>query len=163
MSNFFAPHQLTIVVDEHAHTAAFKTLNIEWLEKYFHIEPIDEQVLSHPEKIIKGGGHIFFACYGGQAVGTCALIRNAGQRFELSKMAVSQAFQQRGIGRVLLKAAIQKFASYPAHTLYLETNRILVPAITLYESLGFVHAPRPGGPSPYERANVFMNYLPEIP
>lgn len=160
MSNSFDRTQLTVVVDDSQHSAAFKTLNIEWLEKYFRIEPIDHQVLSHPEKIIAGGGHIFFACYAGQAVATCALIRGAEQRFELSKMAVSPAFQQQGIGRILLQAALETFKSYAGHTLYLETNSILVPAITLYESLGFVHAQRPGGPSPYERANVFMNYLP---
>ena len=162
MSNSFELHQLSVVVDEPAHRAAFKALNFEWLEKYFSIEPIDHQVLSRPEKITEGGGHIFFACYGAQVVGTCALIRGTEQRFELSKMAVSQAFQQQGIGRVLLTAAIQKFASYPAHTMYLETNSILVPAITLYQSLGFVHAKRPGGPSPYARANVFMNYDPVL-
>lgn len=160
MLNSLDRQQISVVTDESRYHAAFKTLNIEWLEKYFNIEPIDHQVLSHPEKIIAAGGHIFFACHGAQAVGTCALIRGKEQRFELSKMAVSEAFQQQGIGRRLLTAALQKFATYPGHSLYLETNSILVPAITLYESLGFVHAERPGGPSPYLRANVFMNYVP---
>ena len=159
MLNSLDRQQISVVTDDSRYNEAFKTLNIEWLEKYFNIEPIDHQVLSHPEKIIEAGGHIFFACQGTEAVGTCALIRK-DQRFELSKMAVSQAFQQQGIGRRLLMVAIQKFETYPLHTMYLETNSILVPAITLYESLGFVHAQRPGGPSPYERANVFMNYLP---
>jgi hypothetical protein len=37
-----------------------KTLNIEWLSKYFKIEPKDELVLSNPqEEIIDKGGMIF--------------------------------------------------------------------------------------------------------
>ena len=38
----------------------FKSLNIEWLENYFEVEPIDERVLSYPKReIIAPGGHIF--------------------------------------------------------------------------------------------------------
>lgn len=30
----------------------FKNLNVEWLEKYFEVEPYDKEVLSNPEKYI---------------------------------------------------------------------------------------------------------------
>ncbi len=30
----------------------FKSLNIEWLENYFEVEPIDERVLTCPKKEI---------------------------------------------------------------------------------------------------------------
>ena len=42
---------------------AFKALNIEWLETYFVVEPIDELVLSNPQtEIIDKGGFVFMAC-----------------------------------------------------------------------------------------------------
>jgi hypothetical protein len=41
--------------------------------------------------------------------------------------------------------------------LYLETNRVLAPAIRLYQSIGFQHIP-PSRivPSPYARADIYM-------
>jgi hypothetical protein len=46
-------------------------LNIEWLSKYFKIEPKDELVLSNPqEEIIDKGGMIFYAKYNEVIVGT---------------------------------------------------------------------------------------------
>ena len=52
----------------------FKSLNIEWLEKYFVVEPIDENLISATQKyIIAPGGDNLFAEYEGEIVGTCAL------------------------------------------------------------------------------------------
>jgi len=157
----FDPGQITVIPYETRYREAFKTLNVEWLERFFTIEPIDKQVLSHPENILSDGGHIFFARYGSEIVGTCALIRSGPAEFELSKMAVSQKYQGVGIGRKLLAAVIARYSEYLGHSLYLETNSILVPAITLYESLGFRHAQRPAGPSHYQRGNVYMVYSPQ--
>ena len=36
----------------------------------------------------------------------------------------------------------------------------LTPALTLYESVGFVHTPRPEGPPHYDRADVYMVFRP---
>lgn len=135
----------------------FRRLNFEWLQRYFRVEPIDEQVLSRPEDILRDGGSILFARSSDRIVGTCALIRH-GDDYELSKMAVTADWQGRGIGRRLLEAALEEFRRRGQGGLYLETNAILGPAISLYESLGFEHATRPGGPSPYQRANVYMIY-----
>ena len=42
----------------------FYDLNVEWLKKYFYVEPYDEKILSNPKKyIIDLGGYIFFAKY----------------------------------------------------------------------------------------------------
>ena len=135
----------------------FKRLNLEWLRKYFRVEPIDEAVLSNPGKIIKDGGCILLARRGRQIVGTCALLPAANDRFELSKMAVTSDFQGAGIGRRLLTSAIAAFKATGARELFLDTNSVLVSAVSLYESLGFVHAPRPSQ-SPYQRTNVHMVY-----
>ena len=44
--------------------APIKTLNLEWLKKYFKVEPKDEIVLSDPQgQIIDKGGMIFYAKY----------------------------------------------------------------------------------------------------
>ena len=144
--------------------ADFKRLNVEWLEKYFYVEAIDNEVLSHPEQVIlTPGGFIFLARYKGEIVGTCALIRVGRSRVELSKMAVTERCQGLGIGRRLLLAAVEQFRRMGATELFLESNSKLKPALTLYEAHGFRHAPRPKMASHYHRSDVYMVYTPSRP
>jgi GNAT superfamily N-acetyltransferase len=149
---------IEIMPFEARHAPDFKDLNLEWLRRFFHVEPIDEDVLSHPERIIAGGGAIFMARAQDRIVGTVALLKSGERRFELTKMAVTPAWQGQGISRLLLNAAIAAFHAAGGGELYLESSRILTPALTLYESAGFAHAPRPQGPSHYDRADVYMVY-----
>jgi ribosomal protein S18 acetylase RimI-like enzyme len=140
----------------------FHRLNVEWLQRYFHVEEIDERVLSNPEaEILAGGGAIWFARAGGGIVGTCALMQVEPGVFELTKMAVDPAARGLGIGRKLIERAIAEFQSLGARELFLETNTKLAPAIRLYESVGFEHQPtvRPG--THYSRANVYMIWRPQ--
>ena len=148
-----------IIPFERRYAGDFKRLNLEWLEKYFRVEPIDLQVLSKPLAILRDGGAIFLARYRGAIVGTCALLNAGSGRFELSKMAVTANSQGLGIGRKLLKAAIADYLTRGARELFLESNSKLKPAITLYETAGFVHSPRPE-PSHYERSDVYMVLAP---
>jgi ribosomal protein S18 acetylase RimI-like enzyme/DNA-binding MarR family transcriptional regulator len=147
-----------IIPFERRHAADFKRLNIEWLQKYFRVEPIDLQVLSKPMRILRDGGVIFLARYRRTIVGTCALLNAGSGRFELSKMAVTAGHQGLGIGRKLIEAVIADYLERGARELFLESNSKLTPAITLYESTGFVHAARPE-PSHYERSDVYMVYV----
>lgn len=135
----------------------FKRLNVAWLEKFFRVESIDEEVLSNPEaRILAPGGRILFARVDGGIAGTCALMPE-GDRFELTKMAVDERFQGLGLGRKLIEAVIAEFKRLGGRELFLESNSALKPAITLYETSGFQHTPRPGA-SHYERADVYMVY-----
>lgn len=151
--------EVTIVDFAPEYAADFKRLNIEWLERYFYVEEVDNQVLSDPQaNILDGGGQIFIALLNGKAVGTCALIRADAGRVELSKMSVSEQCQGLGVGRRLLDHALAAFRASGAPLLYLESNSKLTPAIKLYESAGFVHAPPPPGLGHYQRANVYMEW-----
>lgn len=136
----------------------FERLNVEWLEKFFVVEPIDREVLQSAAAIIDHGGDILFAWLDDEVVGCCALKHQGDQVFELTKMAVTAAAQGHGIGRKLMTAALARYRELAGTRLYLESNDSLTAAITLYESVGFRHEPPPGGPSIYERANVYMVY-----
>ncbi|MCU0324989.1 MAG: GNAT family N-acetyltransferase, partial [Spirosomaceae bacterium] len=130
----------------------FKNLNIEWIEKYFTVEPHDLEQLDDPEGyILNNGGMIFFAKYGNEIVGTCALIKTDVTSYELAKMAVSPKYQGIGAGRKLGQTAIEAAKKLGATYLYLESNQKLTPALTLYKSLGFVEVPI--GDTPFARAN----------
>jgi GNAT superfamily N-acetyltransferase len=140
----------------------FARLNVEWLRRWFVVEPFDEEVLGDPERhILADGGRILFALRddadgGTQAVGTVAL-RNAGDgAYELTKMAVEPELRGAGIGRALLEAAIDAYRGLGGRELYLESSSVLVPALRMYESAGFVHHPAPRPGSHYARADVHM-------
>jgi DNA-binding MarR family transcriptional regulator/GNAT superfamily N-acetyltransferase len=136
--------------------ADFKRLNIEWLEKYFYVEAIDDQVLSNPDTfILNKGGEILFAKLGEEIVGTVALMLDEDGRVELTKMAVTEKYQGLKIGRKLLDAAIQRFKKSGRKQLFLESNSRLTTAIGLYEKVGFVHKPKLDN-SHYQRADVYM-------
>jgi N-acetylglutamate synthase-like GNAT family acetyltransferase len=134
---------------------AFRALNEAWIEKHFTLEPSDRAVLNDPEgHILDEGGRIFFAIVDGVIAGCCALIPMDPGVYEVAKMAVDEQLHNRGIGRKILVHTIEQARAFGATRLYLETNSRLVNAIHLYESLGFEHLPP--RPSPYARANVFM-------
>ncbi|WP_254424344.1 GNAT family N-acetyltransferase [Rhodanobacter sp. C05] len=140
----------------------FYTLNAAWLRKHFVIEPIDEQVLRDPEHaVLAPGGAIFFARLGDAVIGTCALLHEAPGVYELSKMGVDESFRGLGAGRLLLDAAIAEFHRRRGHTLFLESNSSLKPALHMYERAGFVLQPTIRAGSHYARADVYMIYAPE--
>src|SRR5271157_4992881 len=103
------PSEVEIRPYQHRDAEAFRTLNEEWIVRYFHLEPKDHQVLGDPETyILKPGGAILMAMADGMAAGCCALQFMSEQVYEVSKMAVSPAFQGRGIGKQLLQATIEE-------------------------------------------------------
>jgi len=132
-----------------------KTLNIEWLQKYFRVEEKDKLVLSNPqEEIIDKGGMIFFAKYNDEILGTVSLMKIDKDTFELSKMAVSDKAQGLGIGNKLLVHSIAVAEENNIKKLLLYSNRILLPALHLYEKFGFIEVPL--GDVSYERADIKM-------
>jgi N-acetylglutamate synthase-like GNAT family acetyltransferase/DNA-binding MarR family transcriptional regulator len=147
-------HEITIIDFTPEHRDAFKWLNYEWITKYFKLEEADHKALDNPEKIIADGGFIFMAVYQATIVGTVALIKMDDDTYELAKMAVSEKAQGKHIGWKLSQACIEKGRAMKAKRLYLESNTILTPAITMYYKLGFERIV--GKPSPYERANIQM-------
>jgi N-acetylglutamate synthase-like GNAT family acetyltransferase len=121
----------------------FKQLNYEWIQKFFVVEPSDEYVLSHPEEsIINKGGYIFFAKSHKQIVGTFALVKVDEQTYEIAKMAVTEAFQNRGIGKMLLNVAIQKAKALDSSRIILYSNTNLATAVNMYFKYGFRVIPK---------------------
>ena len=137
---------------------AFRTLNEEWIARYFSLEARDIETLGDPETtILRKGGSIFMVYADNLPVGCAALIPLGQGVYELSKMAVSPQLRGRGIGRRLLLHAIAQARLLGATSLVLGSNTRLADAIHLYESVGFRHVPPASlPPNPYTRANVFM-------
>lgn len=132
-----------------------KTLNYEWLEKYFKVEESDIRSLSNPkEEIIDKGGFIFYAKLNNEIVGTCSLLQKNDTTFEIGKMAVSENAQGHRIGTLLLEHCLNFAKDHQIKTLILYSNTQLAPAIHLYRKYGFYEIEMEKGL--YERANIKM-------
>jgi DNA-binding MarR family transcriptional regulator len=140
----------------------FYRINAQWLQRHFVLENIDREVLSNPEtRVIKPGGAIFFALLDGEVIGTVALLLSEPGAYELTKMGVEVGFRGCGAGRLLLDAAIAEFHRRRGKMLFLESSSKLTPALTMYESAGFVLQPNLRPDSHYQRSDVYMIYEPK--
>ncbi len=121
------------------------------------MEPIDVQVLQHPEEhIITKGGKILMAQYHKEMAGTVAL-KYAGEGvYEFTKMAVDEKFQGKKIGYSLSIAAIEQAKQLNASKIILYSNTKLETAISLYKKLGFKEVPLDG---PYKRSDIKMELI----
>lgn len=132
-----------------------KTLNYEWLEKYFKVEPGDEKSLSNPkEEIIDKGGFVWFVRFRDAIAGTVSLLKKADDTYEIGKMAVSGNFQGSGIGNMLVKHCVHKAKELGIPKLILYSNTSLGPAIHLYKKFGFEETQLESGL--YDRADIKM-------
>lgn len=135
---------------------AFYRLNRAWIEADYPLEPVDIAVLSNPEDhILTGGGSILSAVSAGEVVGVVAL-RPAGEGvYELTKMAVDVPWRGRGIGKMLMRAAVQEGEALGARRIILYSNtHTSGPAVELYRKMGFQEIPLEQGV--YKRANIKM-------
>jgi GNAT superfamily N-acetyltransferase len=134
---------------------AFKSLNVEWISKYWELEEPDFKALDDPEGyILNQSGVILIALDKGEPIGCCALIKQTDDTFELAKMAVSPKAQGKGVGLLLGKSIVERAKLMGLKRLYLESNSVLKPAVSLYEKIGFKHIK--GASSPYARCDVQM-------
>lgn len=134
---------------------AIKTLNYEWLEKYFRVEKNDVISLSNPkEEIIDKGGFIFYAKLNDEIVGTASILKKDETTFELGKMAVSGKAQGHKIGTLLLEHCLEFAKQKDIRTLILYSNTKLESALHLYRKYGFSEIELEQGL--YERADIKM-------
>lgn len=147
---------MEIIPFEPKYAAAFKELNIEWLEHFFWVEPHDEEVLSHPEKyIIAPGGKIFLVKDDDQIVATVALMKMQEGIFELTKMAVTPEVRGKKVGQKLMEHTLNFSRNQGWEKLIIYSNRKLENAIYIYKKFGFKEIPLEKD-LPYDRADIKM-------
>ena len=145
-----------IIPFEKKYSEDFKNLNLAWLEKYFFVEPHDEEVLGDPEKhIIQPGGNIFFVKDKEDIVGTVALMKVEEGIYELTKMAITPAYQGKNLGQKLMTHAIEYAKQQDWKRLILYSNRKLQNAVYIYFKYGFEEIPIEQN-NPYSRGDIKM-------
>ena len=137
----------------------FYEMNIEWLDKFFYVEPYDRKVLQYPEQyIISPGGHIFFAIENKEVVGTVALLKHGQKVFELTKMAVPPKHQGKHIGQQLLVHCIDFGRKNDFKKIILYSHTKLENAIYIYRKLGFKEIDLEVD-NPYDRSDIKMQLI----
>ncbi len=139
--------------------AAFRDINLEWIERYFVVEAKDREVLGNPHKyILDPGGAILLAVEGERPVGVVSLVVIGEGSVALAKLGVRPEAQGKGAGRMLVEAAIRAARDMGMKRVYIETNSSLGPALKLYRDAGFQPL-KETVPSPYARADVQLELL----
>ena len=139
------------------HQPWFEALNRTWIEKYFWMEPIDFEVLQHPDvHIIGHGGDILMISLNKEIVGTVALKYAQPGVYEFTKMAIDDKHQGKKLGKALALAAIERARKLGAHKIILYSSTKLATAIQLYRKIGFYEVPLDG---PYKRSDIKMELL----
>ena len=133
----------------------FESINKEWVNQYFTLEPFDLAQLENPEEsIISKGGEIIFAQIDSEIVGTVGLIPHGENSCEMIKMGVKPSAQGKGIGAFLGNSIIQKAKERGFSSMELYSSTKLEAALHLYQKLGFKQVEV--GCNPYGRCDVKM-------
>src|SRR5690242_12288095 len=126
--------QIKIIDYQPEHQPYFEKFNRQWIEELFEMEPVDEWVLTNPEKaILEPGGAILMAEYDGQIAGTVGLRKVDNETYEFTKMAVDPDFRRKGIAEAISYASFQKAKELGATRVILYSNTLNAGAIKLYE------------------------------
>lgn len=145
-----------IVPFEDRHAPAFCALNLEWIEAYFAVEDLDRVHLFQPRaSFVDSGGAIFMAeLDDGSVIGCCGLLKHDEHVYEVSKMAVTRAYQGKGVGRKLLDELIVHARLRGAKRLEIISSTRLGAAIHLYQQIGFREVPLES--DAYARGNIAL-------
>ena len=147
--------KVKIIEYSYQYQQEFKSLNLEWLDKYNLTESHDLMVLDDPQgTILDRGGFIWLAIDNDKLVGSAALMKEHEGEYELAKMAVTATYRGRGISKQLIETCLNKAKEIGAKKLSLFSNHQLLTALKLYEKYGFRHVEVKD--SPFETADVKM-------
>lgn len=138
-----------------AYQPHFERLNKYWIQKYFYLEDVDLAVLENPDQyIIDKGGHIIFVAVGEHIAGTVAFKKVDEETVEMIKLAVDEAYQGRRLGWALTEGILQAALDQGYKKMILYSNTKMVPAINMYQRIGFREVP--AEPGKYERCTIKM-------
>lgn len=135
-------NEIQIIDYEKRYIKDLQRLSYEWLIKHSLLEPEDEKILNDPEGVVLSqGGDIFFAQSGEEIVGTVSLIPITEEACEVAKLAVTEAYQGKKIGHLLLRHVIAAAKRKGFKKVLLYSNQKLTSALYLYRKYNFVDTP----------------------
>jgi GNAT superfamily N-acetyltransferase len=141
---------------------AFDRIWVNWLVHDVGIQPQLEDVLEVRDPFksyIDKGGAAFYAISHGKCVGIVAVKPLNETDFEFCKLVVLKEAHGNGLGEKLIQACIDHVREVQGVNLYLQSIRVLKPALGLYEKMGFENAPPPESMFVLNRTEIIMRKI----
>lgn len=107
-----------------------------------------------PGKYAFPDGRLYLAYVNDKAVGCVALRRYDENSSELKRLFIHNGYRGLGISKLLIKQVINDAKEIGYQRIFLDTLKTMVPAITLYQSLGFIEI-EPYYENPLDGATYF--------
>ena len=147
--------QIEIIEYDDQYHSDFKSMNLDYLDKYHLTESHDMLILDDPRgTVLKNDGFLWLAKAGDEIVGTVGLLNEGDGTFELIKMCVAEKWRGKGISKLLMETCLGKVKELGGKKLFLFSNHQLRTALNLYTKYGFKDVEVKD--SPFETADVKM-------
>lgn len=137
----------------------FIRLNTEWLNRFFMVEPVDQDMMDRVEELIENGAMVYFAIENDEVLATCMAMPIKENHWEICKLAAQNQYTGTGAGSAVFKASMDYAVRKGAKKLSLISCRSLSPAIHIYEKFGFKEVPLNKAFWGAEKADIEMEYI----
>lgn len=139
----------------------FIDLNTAWLERFYTVEPYDQDLLDRVDDIIRSGGMVYFALQGGRVLATCMTVPMENGEWEMCKLAAVGQYTGTGAGTAVFRRCMGYAIRHGAKKVVLISCRALEPAIHIYRKAGFREVPlRRGFWTGADKADIEMEFIP---
>lgn len=153
---------MEIIEYKNAYKQDFIDLNIDWIKRFFVPEEADYEVLNQIESLLDSGSMIYFALEDNHVLATCMAMPLGDDVWEICKLAAAGQSTGKGAGSAVFKASMDYAIEHSAKKLTLISNRILKPALHIYQKYGFKEVPLNKDYWGFERADIEFEYIPQI-
>lgn len=150
---------MKIIKYEPKYRKDFIDLNTAWLNRFYTVEPFDQDMMDRVDELIANGGMVYFALENGKVLATCMTIPLNGGTWEMCKLAAAGQYTGTGAGSAVFKACMDYAIDHGAEKLVLISCRALEVAIHIYKKFGFKEIPYNKDFWGAEKADIEMEYI----
>lgn len=150
---------MKIIEYDKKYKSDFIRLNTEWLNRFFMVEPVDQDMMDRVDELVEKGAMVYFAIENEKVLATCMAMPVKDAHWELCKLAATNQYTGTGAGSAVFNACIDYAISKGAKKISLISCRSLAPAIHIYKKFGFKEVPLNKAFWGAEKADIEMEYI----
>lgn len=152
---------MNIIQYDEKYRKDFVDLNTAWLERFYTVEPFDQDMMDKVNELVQNGAMVYFAIENRKVIATCMTMPLSDSIWEICKLAATNQYTGTGAGSSVFKACMDYAIAHGAKKLSLISCRALKPAIHIYKKFGFKEVPLNKEFWGAEKADIEMEYVVE--